>query len=92
MGDPDIQPETQKELEFGLDAGFLENRISLEFSYYIKKVDDLILQANNEPSSGFDFRFANAGNLENKGVELGINASVFANPDFGWDTGVLFFN
>ncbi len=91
LGDPDIQPETQKELEFGFDAGLLNNRISFEFSYYIKKVDDLILQANTEPSSGFNFRFANAGNLENKGFELGINANVFANPDFGWDTGILFF-
>lgn len=91
LGDPNIQPERQKEFEIGLDAGFLNNRISLEFSYYIKTVDDLILQANIEPSSGFDFQFDNAGNLENKGVELALNAAVFEKGDFKWDTGIIFF-
>lgn len=91
LGDPSIRPERQKEFEFGFDAGLLDNRISLEFSYYIKSVDDLILQANNQPSSGFTFRWSNAGNLENKGVELGLNAAVFKTDDFTWDSGVLFF-
>ena len=51
LGDPSIQPERQKEFEIGLDAGFFNNKVTLEFTWYNKKVEDLILQADNEPSS-----------------------------------------
>ncbi len=91
LGDPDISPERQKELEVGIDASFLDSRVNLEFSYYNKTVDDLILQANIEPSTGFTTEFSNAGDLENRGIEIGLNADVFQNDNFEWNTGVLFF-
>ncbi len=91
LGNPDISPEKQKELEVGFDASFLDSRINLEFSYYNKNVDDLILQANVEPSTGFTTEFSNAGDLQNRGIEIGVNASVFENDNFNWSTGVLFF-
>lgn len=91
LGDPAISPERQKELEFGFDAGFLNNRVNLEFTYYNKAVDDLILQANEKPSSGFTSRFANSGELENRGVEISLNANVIENDMFGWNTNILFF-
>ncbi|MEH6537063.1 MAG: SusC/RagA family TonB-linked outer membrane protein [Psychroserpens sp.] len=91
LGDPSIQPERQKEFEVGLDAGLFNNRITLEYSYYNKKVEDLILQADNEPSSGFSFRWANAGSLENTGHEIGLNAKVFDTEDFSWNTSISWF-
>jgi TonB-linked SusC/RagA family outer membrane protein len=91
LGDATIDPERQKELEFGFDAGLLNNRIRLQASYYIKEVDDLILQAQNEPSSGFTQRFSNAGSLRNKGIELTLDADVVKNKDFTWSTNVIFF-
>ncbi len=91
LGDPDISPERQKELEVGFDASFLGSKINLEFSYYNKTVDDLILQANAEPSSGFTTKFENAGNLENRGVEIALNANLVQNDDFDWSTNLLFF-
>ncbi|WP_242202955.1 SusC/RagA family TonB-linked outer membrane protein [Aestuariivivens insulae] len=91
LGDPSIKPERQKELEIGFDAGLLNNRVSIEFTYYNKKVEDLILQADNEPSSGYTFRWANAGALENNGVEIGVNSRVFDTEDFTWDLDVNWF-
>ncbi len=91
LGDPTIQPERQKEFETGVDAGFFNNRIGLEVTYYIKTVEDLVLQANNEPSSGFPFRFANAGELQNKGIEATLNVAVVESDNFTYDTSVLFF-
>ncbi|MGM5468931.1 SusC/RagA family TonB-linked outer membrane protein [Flavobacteriaceae bacterium LMO-SS05] len=91
LGDPSIQPERQKELELGFDLGLFNRRVSLEFTYYIKKVEDLILSADNQGSSGFSFRWANAGELENKGVEIALNGTVFSEEDFVWDTGIIFF-
>jgi TonB-linked SusC/RagA family outer membrane protein len=91
LGDPNIKPERQKEFELGFDAGLLDNKVSLEFTWYNKKVEDLILRANNQPSSGFGTRWANAGALQNKGVEIGLNVKAFDTEDFGWDSGVMFF-
>jgi len=91
LGDATIDPERQKELEFGFDAGLLDNRVRLQASYYIKEVDDLILQAQNEPSSGFTQRFSNAGSLRNKGLELTLDADVLRDGDFKWSTNVIFF-
>jgi outer membrane receptor protein involved in Fe transport len=91
LGDATISPERQKEFEIGFDASLLNNRISVEFTYYNKNVDDLILLANNESSSGFTNRFANAGELKNTGVEIGVNATVLERDDFDWNTGLLFF-
>ncbi|SDE53028.1 SusC/RagA family TonB-linked outer membrane protein [Ulvibacter litoralis] len=91
LGDPTIVPERQKELEFGVDAGFFNNRLNLEATYYNKNVDDLVLLANNEPSSGFGSRWANSGNLENRGIELSLNADVVRSDNFNWSTTILYF-
>ena len=91
LGDPSISPERQKELEMGVDLGFLNNKVNLEFSYYIKTVDDLILQSNIEPSSGFVRRWDNAGNLQNKGIELSLNANIYETNNFDWNLNLQFF-
>ncbi|NNM22378.1 MAG: SusC/RagA family TonB-linked outer membrane protein, partial [Flavobacteriaceae bacterium] len=81
-GNPNIGPERQKELEYGLDLGVLENRVSLEASFYIKTIDDLLIEADVPTSSGFTSTVKNAGELENKGIELALNATIFDTPDF----------
>ncbi|WP_378185789.1 SusC/RagA family TonB-linked outer membrane protein [Aquimarina sp. W85] len=91
LGNSDISPERQKEFEVGFDASFVNNRVGLEFSYYNKSVDDLILQANIEPSSGFTTEFSNAGNLVNRGIEVALNANVVQKEKFSWDTNLIFF-
>lgn len=90
-GNPAITPERQSELEVGFDAGFLNNRVSLDFTYYKKKVDDLLLRANIEPSTGFSTQWLNAGSLENKGVEIGVDVRAFDTKDFSWNSRVTFY-
>ncbi len=90
-GNDNLKSERSQELEFGTDVGFFQNRLNLSATYYIKTVDDLILQAALEPSSGFTTQFVNAGSLENKGIELSLNATPIFTEDFTWDTGINFF-
>jgi len=90
-GDANIKSERSKEFETGIDVSFFNNRLSFSGTYYIKKVEDLILNAALEPSSGFNTRFVNAGNLENKGVELSLDAIPVSTTNFQWTTGVNFF-
>ncbi|MEB8328062.1 SusC/RagA family TonB-linked outer membrane protein [Flavobacteriaceae bacterium KMM 6897] len=91
LGNPNITPERQKELEVGFDAGMLNDRLSLEFTWYKKNVQDLLLLANTEPSSGFSTKWANAGELENKGIEIGLNAAIVKKTDFAWDSGIIWY-
>ncbi|MDY8136852.1 SusC/RagA family TonB-linked outer membrane protein [Aquimarina sp. 2201CG5-10] len=90
-GDPNIEPETSKEFETGFDIGFLDSRISLEATYYNRKVDDLILTRQLPGSSGFTTETTNLADLTNEGIELALRADVFDNDVIYWNTGVQFY-
>ncbi|GAB5401106.1 MAG: TonB-dependent receptor [Aureisphaera sp.] len=90
-GDPDVQPETARELEFGLDLGILDSRINLEATYYNKQVDDLILTRALPGSSGFTQERTNLADLKNTGVELAVTADIFEAEDFAWNTRVQWY-
>jgi TonB-linked SusC/RagA family outer membrane protein len=90
-GNPNLEPERQKELEMGFDAGFFNNRISLEATYYDKKVEDLILPVVVPLSSGFSQAWRNVAAIENKGVELALNASPIASKNIRWNTTINFW-
>lgn len=85
QGDLNIAPERQEEFEFGFDAGFLSNRLGIEFTYYKQEVTDLLLPRELSPSTGFASRIENVGNLENKGLELLVKGSPVKGNNFSWD-------
>ncbi|TRX50932.1 SusC/RagA family TonB-linked outer membrane protein [Fulvivirga sp. M361] len=92
-GNLDVRPERQKELEFGVDLAFLNNKVGVEFTYYDKKVEDLLLNRTLAPTTGFQNQRSNVGTLENNGIELLIRATPFANQDFSWTvTGIFSTN
>ncbi len=84
-GNPGIGPERQIELEYGLDMSVLQNRLSLELSFYNKTIEDLLIQSQFPTSSGFTTLVVNGGELENRGVEVGLNAVVVEKEDFYWN-------
>jgi TonB-linked SusC/RagA family outer membrane protein len=85
QGDLNIAPERQDEIEFGFDAGFLNNRVGVEFTYYRQNVSDLLLPVELAPSTGFGTRIQNVGNLQNKGIELLLRATPIKTKNFSWD-------
>ena len=85
QGNLNIAPERQDEIEIGFDAGFFNNRLGLEFTYYKQKVTDLLLPRELAPTAGFSSRIENVGNLENKGIELLLRAIPVKNEDFSWN-------
>ena len=90
-GGNDIKFERTKEFEFGIDAGFFNNRITFSFSKYIKTVEDLVLLSALEPSTGYTQEYSNAGTLENNGIEWSLNATPFITDNFQWDIGINFY-
>jgi TonB-linked SusC/RagA family outer membrane protein len=77
VGNPDLGPERGKEVELGFDAGFLDDRLGIEFTYYNKTTEDAILLREIAPSLGFPGRqFFNAGEINNHGLELLVRGTA----------------
>jgi TonB-linked SusC/RagA family outer membrane protein len=83
-GNPNVSPERQSELEFGIDLGFLNNRFIIDATYYIKAVDSLLIRVDVPTSSGFTRQVTNASALENKGIEIGLDAALVQTSNFNW--------
>lgn len=90
LANPDIKPERQKELEFGTDMSFLDNRVSLTVNVYNKKVSDLLINRIFAPTTGFGSFLNNLGSLENKGFEIVLGATPVKNKDFSWNINGIF--
>ena len=91
IGNTGILPETASELEFGVDAGFFNNRLSIEATYYIKNTQNNIQNLNLAPSVGVSTTPSNEAELENKGIELGVSGTIIDAPKFRWFTRVLYW-
>ena len=86
LGTFDVKPERQTELEIGTDFSLLKNRVVVEFTYYKKDVEDLILNRTLAPSTGFNNRFLNIGTMTNNGFEFLIKATPVQTKNFNWTT------
>ena len=83
---PNLRWETTEQLDIGLEAGFFQNRLTLELDYYRKKTVDLLLNRQIAQQTGFDERLENVGSLQNQGLELMINSVNVDRDDFRWAT------
>ena len=91
VGNTQIRPESANELEFGVDAGFFRNRLQVEATYYIKNTKNNIQSLTLAPASGFTNTTSNEAELQNKGIELGLSATVIQKKNFRWFTRVLWW-
>ena len=91
-GNPDLKWEQSKKSNIGLDLGLLNNRITLTADYFINDVDGLVQFAPTPASLGVPGNgiFRNIGSLQNKGLELAVDASVIRKEKFSWDVNVNF--
>jgi len=88
---PDLRWEKKEELNIGLDYGFLDNRISGSIDYYIRTTKDLIANFPvPTPPYLYSSITANAASMENKGIEIQLNATPVRTGDFQWNTSANF--
>ena len=84
---PDLRWEKKKEVNVGLDFGFLEDRITGNIDYYNRKTEDLLWDYTvPSPPYLYSSMVANAGSMRNQGVEVGITAVPVQTKDFQWTT------
>jgi len=85
QGNNALKPERQKEFEVGTDLSLFKDRIGIEFSYFDKRVQDLLLNRDLNFSSGFSTRFDNVGNMRNRGVELLVRGTPVQTDKVRWN-------
>lgn len=77
--DADLQPEFIKSIEFGIEAGFLSNRLNLEATYYNQDNTNQIIPIRVSEATGYGFANVNAASFINKGVELEMRLTPLVN-------------
>src|SRR6185436_14989257 len=92
VGNPNLTWETTRQLDVGFDLAFWD-RFSLVTDYYTKRTTNLLLLVSLPFETGFESALANRGSVENKGVELGLDAQLVKGSgarSFSWKTNLSF--
>lgn len=76
---------TVTNLELGIEAGLFDNRLTFEGSIYKKKTDGMLLQLPVQSALGVDAPYQNAGNVENKGIDLTLGYRDQINKDWSYN-------
>ena len=85
-GNVNLKPEKSSEFELGFNAGFLEDRVGLELTWYDKVSRDALVARRMPPSLGVSTsRFENLGSVKNRGTEALLNARLLEMPSLRWE-------
>jgi TonB-linked SusC/RagA family outer membrane protein len=77
-GNPALKVERTTEIEGGFDVGFLDDRITADFTAFRRIAKDALISRNLAPSAGLTASvFQNLGRVRNWGTEMGLAANVF---------------
>lgn len=85
FGDPNLKPERTTAIEFGADLRFLENRLGLDLTWYKSNSKDQIIPVPVSNTTGFSTFITNAGEIENKGLEIILRGTPVRTEDFQWE-------
>lgn len=72
LANPDLTWETSEQTNIGIDARFLDNRLSFTMDWYSKQTKDLLVEVGTNAASGFATQYQNAGTVKNTGLELSM--------------------
>jgi TonB-linked SusC/RagA family outer membrane protein len=90
LANENVKPERQKEIEIGTDMSFFNNRALLQFNWYHKRVEDLLINRQIAPTTGYSSLLDNFGSLENNGFEILLGGAPISKKDLRWDVTLIF--
>lgn len=89
LPNPNLGWEKSTTMNYGLDFGLFNNRLSGTIDYYQTKTTDLLFRVGLPQTSGVSSYMANIGESENKGLEVALNGVLIDNPNgFTWEAGI----
>lgn len=83
-----LLPEKTVSVEAGLEMRFLNSRIGMDLSLYKTNSKDQIIPVAISTATGYSSKYVNAGEIENKGIEVALNGSIIPTGDFQWRANV----
>ena len=83
-----LKPEDARSYEAGTEWKLLNNRLSLDFTWYMTNTRDQYFEFSSPLGSGLSRFFVNAGNIQNKGIELAIGYDVLRKGAVKWNSGL----
>ena len=91
VGNPNLRPERNRELEVGADLAFFNSKVDLSATGYNKRGNDIILSAPiNAAANGSTTQILNAASIKNTGTELTLNLHPIQAANMGWDIGAQY--
>lgn len=87
----DLKWERSTTLNFGLDMGLLDNRVTVIADYFVRDVKDKLAALTLPLWTGFSSITTNNGTLQNRGIELQLNADVIKTSDLTWNLGLTYY-
>ena len=90
LGNEDLTYEKKHEFNFGLDLGFLDNRINFTLDAYSRRNYDLIGLVNTQGIGGEIQKLGNVASMKSSGVELSLSTTNIKNKDFTWTTSFIY--
>ena len=92
IGDPNLKNELIINYEGGADFGFFDDRLSVEYTYFVQKLKDQIVPVNIPSSTGYTTLIKNIGEGTTKGHELAVRVTPIRDvKGLTWDIGMNFF-
>jgi iron complex outermembrane receptor protein len=90
VGNPDLKWETATQTNFGVDYGFMQDRITGAIEYYQKDTKDLLLEVSVPQPAVVSTRIENIGSLRNRGVEAYGDIQLYKAPGRSITGGLVF--
>lgn len=90
LANSNITWEQTDEWNFGLDAGFVDNKIALTFDGYYSVTRALLFEQPTQSFTGFQYYWNNIGKVRNAGVEIQLDTRQINHKNFEWSTTVNF--
>ena len=87
IGNTNLQWETTKRFNVGLEGNFLGDRLNMRFNYFLANTDHLLTYQSLSYLSGLPMNWSNGGSLRNHGFDITLIGKVLATRDFHWELG-----
>ena len=86
----EMEPEMTHSVEVGTEWRFFQSRLGFNLTYYRTNTHNQFFKLHALAGDMYAYRYVNAGDIQNRGWELTVDATPVLTPDFTWKTSLNF--